>query len=317
LRPTPPLPPFTLAHTSDWHATSLAGIGAAELASKRLLGWLSWIYRRQHSHRIEILRAMFADIEREAPDHVAITGDLTNVSLEREFVASAELLRELGPPSWISLVPGNHDSYVAVPRSASWDLWSRYIASDEAREAAEINERPPEAPLQIDFPSVRIRRGVALIGINTAVPTAPAAAWGRVGEAQLQALAVCLSKLGDAGLCRVLLTHHPATDQGYSPRRRLRDSAALRSVLERCGAELVLHGHGHRRQIHYIPGPNGDIPCVGVRSGSHAPEPEHRRAQYHLFRIAPDEGSRFRISLTTRGYDAVRGVFDGEGERAL
>ena len=110
-------------------------------------------------------------------------------------------------------------------------------------------------------------------------------------------------------------------DDGFGPRRRLSDSAELRAVLHQEGAELVLHGHGHRTLIAEIPGPSHTVPVVGVRSSSHTGVPENRRAQYHLFRIeSAGTGSgdrRFRVSLSTRGYDEASGGFVAEGERAL
>lgn len=307
---------FTLAHASDWHATTLTGVRPGELVNKRFLGWLSWIYRRRNTHRPEILRALFEDVQALAPDHVAITGDLTNVALEREFVEAAGLLRELGEPAWVSLVPGNHDAYVSVARAVAWDLWSHYMASDEAREAAAISDSVPQAPVPVHFPAVRIRGPVALVGVCTAVPTPPGFASGEVGTEQLDALAGKLEKLREQGLCRVVLTHHPVIDDGYTPRRRLSDSAGLRSVLEAAGAELVLHGHGHRRQIGRLAGPEEEIPCIGVRSASHVAEPDDRRAQYHLFRIER-EGQGFRIALRTRGYAVETSRFVDEGELEL
>ena len=50
--------------------------------NKRLLGWLSWWSERRHIHRPELLRALFEDLKSQKPDHVAVTGDLTNISLE-------------------------------------------------------------------------------------------------------------------------------------------------------------------------------------------------------------------------------------------
>jgi 3',5'-cyclic AMP phosphodiesterase CpdA len=58
------------------------------LLGKRALGWLSWKLRRRHAHRSEVLEALIADLRKTAPDHVAVTGDLTNVSLEDEFGAA-------------------------------------------------------------------------------------------------------------------------------------------------------------------------------------------------------------------------------------
>jgi 3',5'-cyclic AMP phosphodiesterase CpdA len=312
---------FTLAHISDWHATPVEGVRLRELMNKRLLGWLSWWSERRYVHRPEVLRALFEDLKGQRPDHVAVTGDLTHISLEQEFIAAEQLLGELGPPSWVSLVPGNHDAYVRVPPARGWDRWSHYMASDEAVESARRTDSALAAPLAAEFPTLRIRGPIALIGLCTAQPTAPGLASGRVGSEQLERLAASLSALGSRGICRVVLSHHPISDDGLSRRRRLADSADVRSVLREVGAELVLHGHGHRTQLVEIPGPSHTIPVVGVRSSSHAGESEERLAQYHLFRIesvsSESRCPRVRVSLSIRGYDAASGGFVAVEERAI
>jgi 3',5'-cyclic AMP phosphodiesterase CpdA len=267
-----------------------------------------------------VLRELFKDVKRQAPDHVAVTGDLTNIALPREFETAAQLLAELGPPEWVSLVPGNHDAYVAVPRAQGWDLWSEYMVSDEELEDRKSPAAPLRAPRNDEFPSVRIRGPVALVGACSAVPTPRGYASGRLGAGQLERLASTLAELRARELCCVLLIHHPVTDEGFTPRRRLVDAAALREVLRNVGADLVLHGHGHKTVATEIEGPECPIPVVGVRSSSHSADIESRRAQYHQFRIersAVSGGPRFRFGLVTRGYEAASGGFVLESERLL
>jgi 3',5'-cyclic AMP phosphodiesterase CpdA len=142
-----------------------------------------------------------------------------------------------------------------------------------------------------------------------------------VGIEQCQRLERLLAELLERELCRVVLIHHPPTDEGTSPRRRLRDGAELRGTLARSGAELVLYGHDHRTRITGLPGPTGEIPIVGVRSSSYLGDSAHKRAQYHLFRLeragTATHRSRYRIDLATRGYDAARSRFVAEGEQTL
>jgi len=311
---------YTLAHLSDWHVTAAGDCRWRDLANKRLLGWLSWRQRRRTHHRAEVLRALFKDLKRQNPDHVAVTGDLTNIALASEFEEAAQLLAELGPPSWVSLVPGNHDAYVAMPRSLTWDLWSEYLVSDEVLEARPSPSSALPAPSYDEFPTVRIRGPVALVGACSAVPTAPGLATGSLGAEQLERLASTLAELRARELCCVVLIHHPVVDEDFSPRRRLVDSGDFRALVRDVGADLVLHGHGHRTLVREIEGPEGPVPVVGVRSSSHSAASESRRAQYHLFgveRTAVSTGPRFRFRLTTRGYDAGSGGFVSEGVSSL
>ncbi len=87
-----------VAHVSDWHTTPLEGAGVAPFLSQRVLGLISWKLRRRATHRSEVLSALFDDLRSHAPDHIAITGDLTNVALPQEFVGAKGLLAELAEP---------------------------------------------------------------------------------------------------------------------------------------------------------------------------------------------------------------------------
>jgi 3',5'-cyclic AMP phosphodiesterase CpdA len=300
---------ITLAHVSDLHATGVRWGRSADFAGKRFLGWLSWRVRRGKIHRVEVLEALIRDLADRKADHVAVTGDLTNVACEHEFEQARAWLERLGPPQHVSVVPGNHDAYVAVPRGRSWDRWSAYVDSDEG-------------PARGEFPTLRVRGSLALVGVCSAVPSAPLLAIGRLGEEQLERLGGLLAGLADSPLCRVVLVHHPIIEGVTRRRRALTDAAALRAVLARRGADLVLHGHGHRTFFGEVPGPHGSIPVVGVRSASDFGHKPHKRAQYHLYDIEPRErtdagGARFRITARIRGYDPVGDCFSAEGERVL
>ena len=308
---------ITLGHLSDLHATDPSRASARALLSKRFFGWLSWRLNRRRLYRREVAEALLEDLKRESPDHVAVTGDLINISLHHEFEAAARMLSKLGSPEWVSLVPGNHDAYVDVSSEHGWGHWAAYLASDEARP----DETPPTAPFSGNsnmfsfpeaFPTVRIRGDLALIGVCTALPTPPFFATGKAGKAQLDRLESTLEDLRTRDLCRVVLVHHPVVDDHIARRRRLRDSAQLRGVLERAGAELVIHGHNHRSEFKTLAGTEGGIPVVGVRSASYAGSNPEKTAQYHIYQIERAETGtlpRFRVSLRVRGWQADTHAF--------
>lgn len=283
---------FTLAHLSDLHVTPIQVRGLRDLAGKRALGWLSWRRRRRHEHRAEVLEALLADLAAEAPDHVAITGDLTNVGLPGEIEAAVPWLERLGGPARVSLVPGNHDAYGAVLDGRRLAPWAPYLAGAGGPAPGAVGR----------FPYVRRLGPLALVGLSSAVPTAPGLATGRLGEDQLGQLELELAALARERCCRVVLLHHPPLPAGQSWRRRLSDAAELRAVLARTGAELVLHGHTHRTSFERVPGPVGAIPVVGVPSSSALDHRPERRAQYHLYRIEPaDRG--FQLACSVRALD--------------
>ena len=296
---------FTLAHLSDWHATTLEGAKAAELATKRFWGWQSWRRGRRRRHRPEVLASLREDLRGQAPDHVVVTGDLTNVALEQEFEEAAAMLSELGDPRWVTVVPGNHDAYVAVEPERGWDRWAPYLLADD--------EEGPRAPTRADYPVVRVRQSLAIVGLCSAEPTPLFMANGSLGPAQLERLERTLEGLGERGLTRVVALHHPPTAEQVGWRRRLVDWRALQEVIARGGAELVLHGHRHRSWFGSIPGAAGSVPVVGVRSSSDVGSREERRAQYHLYRIEPGQPVRVEV----RGYDRSTGRFARERSSEL
>lgn len=293
------------------------------LLNKRVFGWLSWRARRGAIHRTEVLDALLADLAAAAPDQIAITGDLTNISLEEEFVVARGWLRRFGDPQRVTAIPGNHDAYVSVPLARSWDLWAEYLVSDSAGRALLVGDCEPGST-GIAFPSVRIRGPLALVGICSAIPTPPFFASGAVGAQQLERVEHVLTELAATDLCRVVLIHHPPDARATSARRGLRDVRALRAVLRRAGAELVLHGHLHRSRRSWIEAPQGLIPLLGASSASDVGSRRHKRACYHLVGVEPlgrrGGRPRFHLTLRTRAWNAgvARFVADGdEGGAAL
>lgn len=317
------------AHLSDWHATSLAGAGVELLRPKRLSGWASWKLSRRHRHSPEILAAAIRDVRELDVDRILVSGDLTHVSLESEFRTAAGQLAALGAPEQVCLIPGNHDCYVPVPAPQGWDIWASYLRGDSDELVSEVLGRDgadpwvedaiaDRAPRHEQYPRVWFEGRLAVIGLCSAIPTPIFRAGGSLGRTQLDRLARLLRRLGERGFARVVMLHHPVVSTDESARRALWDAGELRSVLEQEGAELVLHGHKHRRRVHRIDGPGGPIPIVGVPSSSEVGSRPEKRAQYHVYSFERDETHEdFRLEAWVRGYDAERGAFTLVDEELL
>ena len=145
---------------------------------------------------------------------------------------------------------------------------------------------------------MRLLGPVALIGLNSAVPTPPLIASGRLGKEQLERAGQLLERLGRADLFRLVLIHHPPLTGQASRFRGLEDAAQLEGVLARHGAELVIHGHNHHNMLAWRHAPAGPVPIVGAPSASqgraYKGEP---LARYNLYRI---EGPPWSIELVGR-----------------
>ena len=280
---------FTLAHLSDLHLALTPK--PSELASKRGLGYINWQRKRKHIHRPDVLTALTRDLQARSAEHVAVTGDLTNFSLPGEYAWARRWLESIGSPADVTVIPGNHDVYVRGAEELPGKFWSDYMRGDDGLER---------------FPFIRRRAEVTLIALSTGVPTGPFLATGRLGQRQLARLAEALEQT--RGSFRVVLIHHPPLSPARRFFRRLIDGADLRRVLTATGAELLLHGHDHRRALVWLEGPgNKKIPAVGVASASaQAKHANEDPAGYNVFLIEGASGN-FRCETVSyqRGDDGA------------
>ncbi|WP_457796340.1 metallophosphoesterase family protein [Methylocystis sp. S23] len=261
---------FLLAHLSDAHIGPIPRPNLAELLGKRVTGYVNWLYKRAGQHDMGVLGRLVADMRAHRPDHVVMTGDIVNIGLPAEIALAKDWLATLGGAQEVSFTPGNHDAYVADATRLVHEVFEPWTTSEAG------------AP---GFPYLRRREGVALIGLDSGVPTAPFVASGRLGDAQLAALGALLDQTKAEGLARIVFLHHPPHVGGARALRGLDDAAAFEAVIARRGAELVLHGHNHKPSVAYIAAPQGRTPVVGVASASARPGGHYPAAAYHLYEI--------------------------------
>lgn len=296
---------FLLAHLSDPHLGPMPQTRLRDLANKRAIGYLNWKRKRHAVHRSDILDDLVADMHAQKPDHIAITGDLVNIALPLEFAAARTWLERVGAPHDVSLVPGNHDAYVSGIREHFPNVWADFFRGDDEAESSATM-----------FPFVRRRGPIALIGVSTAIPTAPFMATGLLGHEQRSALDRLLSQLAAQNLFRVLMIHHPPLTSKGRWAARLRDSKDLLAIVKKHGVEMVLHGHDHRHATIWLDGPQGKIPAIGVPSASAAARGHNHPAAYNLFSISR-EGSEWRCDQHVRGFDGGATIDDIKSERII
>ena len=221
---------------SDVHLPLPGGLPARYLNVKRTLGWLNWQRKRRFVHTRAAVDALMVDIKAQAADHVLVSGDLVNIGLPDEYAQARDWLAGVGAPDRVSVVPGNHDAYVAAEAGPGIALWAKYMASDGFGRGL---------GLSAGFPYVRKVGHVAVVGVNSGIATRPGSAVGEVGAKQQALLGDVLGRLGEAGLVRLVMIHHPPVPGLADKSRRLLDEVALAEVLARFGAEIVVHGHNH------------------------------------------------------------------------
>ncbi len=292
---------FRLAHVTDPHfrgARGGQGVRASDLFGKRAVGYVNLVVNRVRKHKMDLLEDMRVDLRAQAPDHLAVTGDLSNIAVTSEWRSALAWLDLSGvAPDAISVIPGNHDAY--VPEVLATREFERLFAPYQTSDL----DRPGDAE-SAHYPFVQIREPLALVGVSSAVATGDLGAWGEIGQAQLARLEAILKAPELAALTRVVLVHHPPVLHKGVEHRNLRDRDAFAQVLARAGADLVLHGHDHEDQRAALPGPDGRaIPVIGAGSASYAGGPE-RRARYSVYEF---EGRS--ITWVSRVHDEATSFF--------
>jgi 3',5'-cyclic AMP phosphodiesterase CpdA len=293
-----------VAHISDLHVLDMAGVPFTRFLNKRATGWANLKLKREHKHRTSHVGELLREIRRIDIDHVVITGDLTNLALETEFVAVKRLLeRELAlAPENVSVVPGNHDLYTrgSMVTRRFVTTFSEYVRSD----LPELAHTLPLGP----FPFVRLRGPLALIGLSSAVPRLPLVAAGVLGRGQREALARILAHDEVRRRTPVILVHHPP----HHPERLakaivegLHDAGPLVRGLAAERRAYLLHGHLHRR-MHTPLG--GGIVSFGATSASLEHEDPDRMAGINLY--AFDDATGALSSASCRVLDSRARTFE-------
>lgn len=295
-----------IAHLSDLHVIALEGAVPWRLLNKRVTGYVNLALVRRNRHQIATARALVADVRDRGVDHVVVTGDLTNLALEREYACVADFLRtELGlPPTEVSVVPGNHDAYTrGAVRSGRFAHFMReFISSDLDLGSA----GPPHVP----FPFVRLRGPAAIIGLCSAVARPPLMAAGVLGEPQRRALEAALAHPEVRRRTVVVLQHHPLHNSPnplWAFLEGLHDAPAERRALGNLRCGLVLHGHLHRRIQRPVPTSLGELRVIGTTSASLLHRDPDRMAGYNVYELGPDGSLRaaeaFVLNAATRRFE--------------
>jgi len=298
---------FRLAHISDIHLGPLPKVRRRELFSKRITGYINWKRNRARHMAGDTLESLVAAMQKAAPDHVAVTGDLTNLALDAEIEAAADWLESIGDPARVSAVPGNHDAYVPGALGRAVKAWRPYMS----------NEAPAIVKTGSGFPFLRERGPVAIIGVNSAIATGPFMASGVFSQHQAKGLAQALDIARDRDLFRVVLIHHPPVRNAAKAQKRLYGIRLFQSVIRDHGAELVLHGHTHLPQRNEIAMPAGaPVPVIGVPAAGEEPGGKRPAAAFNLFTVEGSPGA-WRCGMEEHSLAGKTGLTEVTDRRVL
>jgi 3',5'-cyclic AMP phosphodiesterase CpdA len=292
-----------IAHVSDLHVLAPAGVELRRvLFNKRVTGYANLLLTRGRVYRRDYLLAVLRAASKDT-DHVVVTGDITNLSLEGEYEEARALLDEMSRSAEVTVVPGNHDIYLPAIHHRVAHHFSLFFSSDL-----------PELAIDVPagrFPSVKLRGPIAIIGLSSAVPRPPFVSAGYLGHGQLESLGRVLAHPEVARRTPVVLIHHDPIDAPLrieQLRSGLVDARALREALQSLARGLVLFGHLHIRRHDRLRTTAGalDVVCA---TGASLDHPSDRvRAGFNRYEI--DDAGRI-LSIETYVLDPATFVLKG------
>ena len=274
-----------IAHVSDLHVLSPAGVEWRRiLFNKRITGHANLVMRRSRVYRREYLLTVLAHAAARA-DQVVVTGDITNLSLESEYIAARALLDDVARTAEVTVVPGNHDIYLpAVLRERDFVRhFDSFLQSDLPELARDLEAGR--------YPCVKLRGPVALIALTSAVPRPPFVSAGYLGREQLAALQSVLAHPEVARRTSVLLIHHPPVDHRarfVRLRDGLVDDVPFRRSVAGLARGLVLYGHIHERERRVLATAAGELDVVSTSGGALDDPRASVRAGFNLYAIGDD-----------------------------
>src|SRR5262245_17745880 len=120
-----------IAHCSDLHLLSHDGARWLSLANKRWIGAVNLLSNRSRHYHVAAFDDMVADLNEQRFDHVLCTGDVTNLALPQEFDFARDKFDRLAlGPSGVTVLPGNHDAYVAEGIPLFHEAFGQYAETD-------------------------------------------------------------------------------------------------------------------------------------------------------------------------------------------
>jgi 3',5'-cyclic AMP phosphodiesterase CpdA len=174
------------------------------------------------------LAVVKAAVEREQPDLLICTGDLTQRAKHSEYAAAAHWFASLGVPVWLE--PGNHD----MPY---YNLFERF--TDPYRRYRSLKSQVGGGFESDD---------VVLVPLKTTVRAQPRFPWsdGVVTRSALARTLARLEQLRDDPRTIIVTAHHPLLGPEGKRRNPTIGGTRAYAAIAAAGADAVLSGHIHQ-----------------------------------------------------------------------
>ncbi|MDZ4698866.1 MAG: metallophosphoesterase [Rhodothermales bacterium] len=236
----------------------------------------------------DIVDALLAQIERDAVDLIAISGDLTQRALPTQYREAARMLASIHTPTIV--VPGNHDVL------AWWRPLSRVL-----RPLARYH-RYISPGLTMSFENER----VAVLGINSAYGSTIKG--GRISRATRASIRTYFEGRPAAAF-KILVVHHQLTAIGaLGPHDVARGGDAALDVAREVGVDLILCGHLHVSHVESLKRHPAEARIVVASAGTVTSDrgrlSNRNKNYYNVIEVEPDS-----FTIVERCYDTETRVF--------
>ena len=248
--------PFILLHISDLHFGKNT-LRKRDFLSKRATGYINQKLRRKKTFNGSIRNQVLTYVQNNKHDFLCISGDVTNLAYEREFIEAKEKLNPVIDFKKTFLIPGNHDRYVKSATKA--DFMQTYFSY--------ICPFTWEKRKQLGFVIRKLTNKILLIGIDMSVPRTYMSARGKINKKTLNSCRETLKNREYDGCVKIVVGHYPVwvPDQvhdGYL--HQLSGKKIMREFLLENEIDLYLHGHVHRS---WVIKPYKDSKLICINSG--------------------------------------------------
>ena len=229
----------TIIHISDLHFHSYPQ-NLSEFNAKRILGATNLLIRRAREFPLKRAKLLVEIIQKMEWDHLVISGDITQLSLEKEFSLAREILDPLLIKSErVTVIPGNHDRY--FNQHDGTDLFTKYFGEFFGKNEIHVSE---------------INQKWVLVGWDSAHPNDLRTAAGTVKSSTIQATEKLLKNSPDQTNF-IVVNHFPLTfpeDWKFDRSHELYNLVPVRNwILKNSQIRLYLHGHIHLNWFHRLP----------------------------------------------------------------
>ncbi len=261
----------SIIHISDLHFHTYPK-NFHELKSKRLIGMLNSIFRRARQFPIDRSEKLVEKIRKMKCDHLVISGDLTQLSLESEFSLARKTLDPLlKNNSRVTIIPGNHDRYVS--QSLSNDLFKKYFGEFFGKEEIHLQE---------------INSDWIIIGWDSVHPNDWFTASGTVRRSTLiETEKIIRSFSKDKKF--IIVNHYPLTFPANWKLDHFHELYNLipvqKWVLRFSQIRLYLHGHIHKNWVHQLSRESGEELLLVNSAASSAIPSSEKDSSFHQIEI--------------------------------